>query len=401
MGYAAGDLNLYRYVGDSPTRNVDPCGLLEYSASSGSVANWSDPYEMLIPPYAPSGDSPFGLIPPWSPNANNGDVDCSAENKRKILETYSSFCARRFPSSDDILHRESVGADGKRAGYGSESDSNAPAVAQLERGRAGRHSPGDVGCGEHRGSVLRRLAETLLIVRPTLFSPLPFSRGVIMIRCLAATLFVWSLLVTPTGLLFADDNAYDVGVRCCQQGQFRTAKEHFREVARESPQKGLKWFAFTLLLSGDATQSVAEFGNAMRLNPRDASLYYGRAVARELLGEYVNAVADLDESLRLDSSDLAVASMRVDLMIRVNDTRVEEAVESLTALYASSAASSKAEAEAWMSAISTYGQSRKCPVPNEITLRGSGEDSIPKSRVSLEGLETMWSCACSTNATIH
>ena len=47
-------------------------------------------------------------------------------------------------------------------------------------------------------------------------------------------------------------------------------------------------------------KAIADFGEAIRLDPKRADAYVGRAGAHESKGEYDEAVADCSEAIRLD-----------------------------------------------------------------------------------------------------
>ena len=47
-------------------------------------------------------------------------------------------------------------------------------------------------------------------------------------------------------------------------------------------------------------EAVAEYDEAIRLNPQDAAVYKNRAAAYEAMAQYQRALEDLDEAIRLD-----------------------------------------------------------------------------------------------------
>ncbi|NES67722.1 MAG: serine protease, partial [Okeania sp. SIO2D1] len=55
---------------------------------------------------------------------------------------------------------------------------------------------------------------------------------------------------------------------------------------------------------GEYEQAIADYNQAIRLNPKFALAYYNRGVAYDLLGEYENALADYDASIRLNYTSL-------------------------------------------------------------------------------------------------
>ncbi len=54
------------------------------------------------------------------------------------------------------------------------------------------------------------------------------------------------------------------------------------------------------LVAGDYDSAIADYTQAIRLDPTDASAYYGRGLAYFFTGDYDSAIADYTEAIRLD-----------------------------------------------------------------------------------------------------
>ena len=56
----------------------------------------------------------------------------------------------------------------------------------------------------------------------------------------------------------------------------------------------------------DYDRAIADFTEAIRLDPKDDWAYYYRAQSWNAKGEYDKAIADLTEAIRLDPNDASV-----------------------------------------------------------------------------------------------
>ena len=54
---------------------------------------------------------------------------------------------------------------------------------------------------------------------------------------------------------------------------------------------------------GEYDKAIADYNEAIRLDPLDAHAYYRRGVAWTLKDEYDKAIADYTEAIRLDPKD--------------------------------------------------------------------------------------------------
>jgi tetratricopeptide (TPR) repeat protein len=110
----------------------------------------------------------------------------------------------------------------------------------------------------------------------------------------------------------------DTGLDAYEAGRFDEAIESFSRCleradlpARDRAQilalRGMARFD-----SGSAADAVADFTEAMRVDPAEPASYYGRSQAYQQLGEHERALADLNEVLRLEpESPVAYANRAV------------------------------------------------------------------------------------------
>jgi tetratricopeptide (TPR) repeat protein len=62
------------------------------------------------------------------------------------------------------------------------------------------------------------------------------------------------------------------------------------------------------IAQGDYVRAVADFDQAIRLNPQYADAFFSRARAYDAQRDYVRSIADYDQAIRLDSRDMAMYS---------------------------------------------------------------------------------------------
>ncbi len=75
---------------------------------------------------------------------------------------------------------------------------------------------------------------------------------------------------------------------------------------------------------GHLQEAIAEYDEALRLNPQDAVAYANRGLTYLNLGDYQRAIANLDEALRLDPQNvLAYANRALSYTLLGNDVDAE------------------------------------------------------------------------------
>jgi tetratricopeptide (TPR) repeat protein len=69
-----------------------------------------------------------------------------------------------------------------------------------------------------------------------------------------------------------------------------------RTLARLHVGRGMAWAA-----KRELDRAIADFEQAIRINPKDAEAYYSRGLARKLKGDLEAAIADYDQAIQLDA----------------------------------------------------------------------------------------------------
>ncbi|MCG9891774.1 MAG: tetratricopeptide repeat protein [Thermosynechococcaceae cyanobacterium MS004] len=70
---------------------------------------------------------------------------------------------------------------------------------------------------------------------------------------------------------------------------------------------------------GDKQGAIADYDQAIRLNPKDAEAYNNRGVTRRALGDNQGAIADYEEAIRLAPKDAAAYVNRGNIRSQLED----------------------------------------------------------------------------------
>ena len=78
---------------------------------------------------------------------------------------------------------------------------------------------------------------------------------------------------------------------------------------------------------GEYKNAIKDYNQAIRLNPKDAEVYFNRGMAKGNSSQYQDAIADFDTAIRLERNNAALAtyyykrSLAKDLLGRVEETK--------------------------------------------------------------------------------
>ena len=92
------------------------------------------------------------------------------------------------------------------------------------------------------------------------------------------------------------------GIAFAEKGQFDRAIADYDEAIRLNPQDTNAFYnrGFSYGKKGEHDRAIADFNEAIRLDPKDAVAFGHRATAYVLNDQYDRAIADYDEAIRLD-----------------------------------------------------------------------------------------------------
>ena len=87
-----------------------------------------------------------------------------------------------------------------------------------------------------------------------------------------------------------------------RKGEFDKAIADFTEAIRLDPRRAEAYWgrAHAYAKKGEFDKAIADFTEAIRLDPRHAEAYCGRAYAYAKKGEFDKAIADYTEAIRLN-----------------------------------------------------------------------------------------------------
>ena len=105
-----------------------------------------------------------------------------------------------------------------------------------------------------------------------------------------------------------------------EQGEWGKAVADYSEAIRLDPQNPLAYGkrGAALLENKDYDNAIADLNDAIGLDPAYADAYSDRGIAWMEKKEYGKALADLDEALRLQPGDKRIAARRNDLLVESN-----------------------------------------------------------------------------------
>jgi tetratricopeptide (TPR) repeat protein len=86
----------------------------------------------------------------------------------------------------------------------------------------------------------------------------------------------------------------------------------YTEAIRLDPKDGRVFNnrGFAYALKGEYDRAIADYNEAIRLNPKDAKAFNGRGLAYALNGEYDRAIADYNEAIRLNPKEAQIFNGR-------------------------------------------------------------------------------------------
>jgi len=96
------------------------------------------------------------------------------------------------------------------------------------------------------------------------------------------------------------------------KGELDRAIADYSEAIRIDPRYADAYYnrAIAFKAKGDLDRAIADYNEAIRLNPRDALAYNNRGIAYRAKGEIDRAIADYDEAIRLDPGNALLYSQR-------------------------------------------------------------------------------------------
>src|SRR5271166_5368995 len=115
----------------------------------------------------------------------------------------------------------------------------------------------------------------------------------------SAASVVWALYVTynPDAAVF-----YDRGVTYSKRGEYDRAIADYDEAIRLNPNLALAFTnrGFAYYKKGEYDRAIADYNEAIRLNPNLAVAFNNRGLGYGNKGEYDRAIADYNEAIRLN-----------------------------------------------------------------------------------------------------
>src|SRR4051812_29003810 len=97
------------------------------------------------------------------------------------------------------------------------------------------------------------------------------------------------------------DEAYNRGVSHFGKGDYDKAIADYNEAIRLDPKHALAYYnrGLSYAMKGDHDKAIADYNEAIRLDPKDQSGYQARGYSFANKGDHDKAIADYNEAIRL------------------------------------------------------------------------------------------------------
>jgi tetratricopeptide (TPR) repeat protein len=114
-------------------------------------------------------------------------------------------------------------------------------------------------------------------------------------------------------------------------GDLEQAIRDYDEAIRLDPKSAKAYYgrACARVMRDEDSKAVADFTQAIKLDPKDVSSYVDRSIVRVIRGEWEGALADCDEALKLDPKHLNALVNRAVLRAACPDASVRDAKKAL------------------------------------------------------------------------
>ena len=119
------------------------------------------------------------------------------------------------------------------------------------------------------------------------------------------------VLLACNGLGEAEQH-YNAGAELKEEGRLEEAIAEFTEAIRLDPDFALAYSSrgYLYVETGRYDQAIEDLDEAIRLNPKDAIAHLNRGRVYSILGHYDEAIRDFDETIRLNPQDAKAYSNR-------------------------------------------------------------------------------------------
>jgi lipoprotein NlpI len=108
------------------------------------------------------------------------------------------------------------------------------------------------------------------------------------------------------------------GIDHCSTGNFDAAIADYTQALEINPKNTDAYAnrALARLEKGDTTGALADDTRALELNPKNPGIYADRAIARQIYGDFSDALADYDKVIELNPDDSASARLHRQTLLR-------------------------------------------------------------------------------------